>query len=200
MASLLSNLMNQMSGTHLDQLSQQLGVDRKQAQTGIAAALPMLLSALSRNTTTTEGAQALNAALDRDHDGSILGNLGGFLSQGDANPGAAILKHVLGGKQTQVQSGLSRATGMNAASTGKLLAMLAPVVLGALGQAKRQNNLDASQLAGVLGQERDHLAQQAPKQFGALNSLLDADGDGDVDLSDLVKGGGGLLGKLFGNR
>jgi hypothetical protein len=28
--------------------------------------------------------------------------------------------------------------------------------------------------------------------------MLDADGDGDVDLSDLTKSGGGILSKLFG--
>ena len=61
------------------------------------------------------------------------------------------------------------------------------MVLGALGKAKRQNNLDAPQLAGLLSQESQHIEKQAPQQLGALNVMLDADGDGDVDLSDLAE-------------
>jgi len=34
--------------------------------------------------------------------------------------------------------------------------------------------------------------------MGILGKLLDSDGDGDVDLSDVAKRGAGLLGKFFG--
>ena len=58
--------------------------------------------------------------------------------------------------------------------------------------------MNADQLARMLNQERAQVEKKAPQQLNALNTLLDADGDGDVDLSDLVRKSGGLLGKLFG--
>jgi len=198
MSSLIEGLMGQFGGSALKALSSQLGADEKQTQGGIAAALPLLMGALSRNSKDSSGASALNSALDSDHDGSILDDVTGFLGKGDTSPGLGILKHVLGGKQSRVESGISKSTGMNGASAGKLLALVAPMVLGALGKAKREKKMDTSGLTSMLGQERDNFEKRAPQQMGALNMLLDADGDGDVDLGDIVKRGGGLLGKLFG--
>lgn len=197
MSSLLEDMMGQLGGNALDGLSKQLGTSKGQTQAGVAAALPMLLGALSRNAQSPDGAQSLGSALDRDHDGSILDNVSGFLGQGDTSVGAGILKHVFGGKQHRMESGLAQTTGLDSAAAGKMLAMVAPMVLGTLGKAKRQGQMDSSQLAGMLGQESENIAKKAPQEMSMLNSLLDTDGDGDVDLGDLAKGAG-LLGKLFG--
>lgn len=196
MSSLLEGLMGQLGGDALGNLASQIGADRNKTQAGVAAALPLLLGALSRNAQDGNGAQALGAALERDHDGSILDDAAGFFGRGDTSTGAGILKHVLGAKTPRVEQGLSKSTGLDAAATGKLLAMLAPMVLGALGKAKQQGGLDASGLAGMLGGERRAMEQKAP-QLGMLGALLDQDGDGDMDLGDITKLGGGLLGKFF---
>ncbi|MCA9752078.1 MAG: DUF937 domain-containing protein [Gemmatimonadetes bacterium] len=201
MASILETLMQQVTGGGaLEQISANLGTDRQTAGTAVAAALPALLGALSKNAATPQGAQSLNAALQRDHDGSLLNNLAGFLGSGQTAPGQGILNHVLGARQPVVEKGIGQSTGLDPAATGKLLAMLAPVVMGALGQAQRQQKMDANGLATMLGQERETMARHAPQQMGALNALLDADGDGDVDLQDVAKKGLGLLGGLFGQR
>lgn len=54
----------------------------------------------------------------------------------------------------------------------------------------------------MLGQENQAIAEHSPRQMGLLNALMDADGDGDVDvdvdLSDIMRRGGGMLGKMFG--
>ena len=198
MSSLLETLMGQLDGNAMGVLASQLGANEKQTRAGVAAALPMILAGLSRNAQNSAGAASLSAALDRDHDGSLMGNLAGFLGQGDTSPGQGILGHVFGARQSAVQNGLGQTTGLGGDGAAKLMAMLAPLVLGALGQAKRQGNLDPGKLAGMLGQERQAIEKHAPGQLGMLNALMDADGDGDVDLSDIVKRGGGMLGKLFG--
>ncbi len=198
MSSLLESLTSQLGGGAIESLARQMGTDRKQAESGIASALPLLLGALSRNSQSSSGASSLNSALD-NHDGGILSDVSGFLSGGgNAAMGAGILKHVLGGKQSRVQNGLAQTSGMSSDSAGKMLAMLAPMVLGALGQAKRKNNLDASGLAGLLGQEQSAAEKKSSQGANMMSMLLDTDGDGDVDLTDIVKHGGGFLGKLFG--
>ena len=63
----------------------------------MAAALPLLLGALSRNASQGDGASSLHQALANDHDGSILDDIGGFLGSGNTSSGNDILGHVLGG-------------------------------------------------------------------------------------------------------
>jgi hypothetical protein len=87
-----------LDGNTLGQVGRQLGVDAGRAQSAIGMAVPVLLEALGRNASSATGHDALAAALDRDHDGSILDELGGFLAAGQADGvGGAILGHVLGG-------------------------------------------------------------------------------------------------------
>lgn len=196
--SILNDLTNQLSGPALQALSQQLGADSQNTQSAISAALPMLIGAMARNASQDQGAQALNQALAKDHDGSILSNLQGFLSSPDNGPGPGILRHVLGGNQPQVAQGVSQMSGLNTAQVVQLLQNLAPIVMGMLGQQQRSRGLDAGGLASILQGERQEAAQQ-PGQAGAalsmLNSLLDRDGDGSA-LDDI----GGMLGGLFGKK
>ena len=202
MSSLLESIMGQLGGDAMKQISGKLGTDESSAGNATSAAVTALLGALSKNAQQPGGAEALASALQRDHDGSMLENLGSLLGgggapQSKASDGAGILRHVLGGRQQAVERGIGGATGIDSGKIGGLLASLAPVVMGALGKQQRQQGLDAGSLAGMLGQERQTLENAQPKAMGALSSLLDQDGDGDVDLGDLVKGSG-MLGKLFG--
>ncbi len=185
------------SGTR--QIGQQLGLDNDATANAISSALPVLMGALARNTSSSGGESALAGALDRDHDGSILDNLGGFLGGGGAQSvGEGILRHVLGGRQPQVQQGLGQATGLDAGKMGALLSMLAPVVMGALGKARRGQG-GAGGLGAMLGQEQRRMERRDPGLGGMLGGLLDADGDGSV-ADDLAKIGGSLLGSLLGGR
>ena len=195
MNDLLGMLSQQVSGQVVDQISKQLGTDPKTAQSAVSAALPMLLGAISRNAETPQGAQALSNALNQ-HDGSVLTDLLGAVSSQDrATDGAKILGHVLGKRQTTVEQGLSRLSGISTNNSAQLLAILAPVVMGALGQTKRSNGLGADDLAALLGGQR----QSFDGPMGSLAGLLDMDGDGSI-LDDVLGMGSKLLGGLFGKR
>lgn len=198
MSSMLESLAGQLAGSALSQITGQLGTNKAAATSAISAALPMILQALTRNAASPSGASALATALDRDHSGGVLDDLAGFLGGGQTKDGSAILGHVLGNRQAAASAAIGKTSGLDAGSAAKLLAMLAPVVMGALGKAKRENNLDASGLGSLLGGESRRMQAEQPKALGLLDSLLDADNDGDVDLGDLVKRGGSLLGGLFG--
>lgn len=200
MASIFDSLTQQLGGDTLEQISGVLGADERTTGKATGAAVSVLLGALSRNASKPDGAEALARALAKDHDGSVLDNLGSLIGNPDAGPGAAILGHVLGGRQGRVENGLSQATGLDRDSAGKLLAMLAPVVLGALGRQQRQGNLDPGAVAGMLDSESRSMAHREPNAAGMLGALLDTDGDGDVDLGDMARHGAGLLGKLFGGK
>ena len=57
MPNLTDELYSQLQGAPLQRISQQLGVEPQQADQAVSAALPMLLGALGRNASQSDGAQ-----------------------------------------------------------------------------------------------------------------------------------------------
>ena len=204
-ASLTDELLSQLQGAPLQQIAEQLGTNPSQAQSAVAAALPMLLGALGRNAAQPQGAADLFGALQRDHVGraagggglgdllgSVLGGMGGG-GVGASADGASILGHIFGGNQQRAEAGLGQATGLGA-NAGQLLQILAPIVMAFLAQRTQAGGMDAGSLDAVLGREHAQVRQQGGVGGDLLGSLLDQDGDGQVGLGDLIKLGGGLLG------
>jgi len=93
--------------------------------------------------------------------GDMLGALGGLLGGGGGSAaprarspmedGLGILGHVLGGAQQRAAGGVARAGGIDGGSATQLMAMLAPLIMSALGRNAQQRGLDAGGLAGLLG-------------------------------------------------
>ncbi len=201
MNSIFEMVTSQLGSGQLGQIQSQVGLDEGTARKAVPAAVGTLLGALAKNSQNSSGAEALLGALSRDHDGSILDNLSGALgSPQEVSAGEGILKHVLGGKRAAVENGLGQSLGVNQQQMGQLLAMLAPVIMGALGKARREQGFDAGSLAKTLGHERSSLEHKMPSGMGGLGSLLDADGDGSI-VDDLAKkAAGGFFKKLLGGR
>ncbi|MEM6795085.1 MAG: DUF937 domain-containing protein [Acidobacteriota bacterium] len=198
--SLLEMLGGQLDDQAIQQMSQQLGIGSQETSRAVSAALPMLVGALAKNTSQSGGAQALAGALDRDHDGSVLDDVAGFLGQGgQGGSGQAILGHILGGRQGGAEQAISRSAGVDQGSAGQLLSMLAPLVMGALAKQKQQSGLGAGDLAAMLGQERQRVEQSSSGAGSLLSQVLDRDGDGDIS-DDLAKIGGNLLGSFLSGR
>lgn len=195
--SLLEMIQGRLSPDAVQQIGQRIGASPTQTNQAISAALPLLMAAMARNAADPARAQGLARAVEEDHDGGLLDDLSGFLGapQGRAADGNGILKHVLGNRRGAVEQQLGQGTGLGAAQMAQLLPLLAPLVMAALGKAKRQGGLDAGGLAGVLGGEEAQIRQRAPGLMGTLSGLLDRDGDGSA-MDDI----GGMLGGAFKKR
>lgn len=198
MTALLDLLQDQIGDGEIAQLSRSLGAGEDQVRKAVAGALPLLVSGLAENARQPQGAAALAGALERDHDGGILEQIGGFLSQGNAGDGVGILGHVFGERREAAAKGVGQLSGLDAGKAGQLLALLAPIVLGALGRVKRERSMGPGDLGDLLGRERDTLRQRGGGQ-DLLTSLLDRDGDGSM-LDDALEIGGGLLGGFLKGR
>ncbi|GAB3376253.1 DUF937 domain-containing protein [Lysobacter rhizosphaerae] len=194
-ATLTDDLLNQLQGPQLAQIGQQLGLSQPQASDAVSAALPLLLGALGSNARQPQGAEALFGALQRDHAGLDLGSVLGTV-MGGGGQGPEILGHIFGARQNNAAQGLGAATGLGGAQANTLLKMLAPIVLAYL--AKRmfsQGNATTPQALGqALGDEHEQIRQQGGLGGGLLGAVLDRDGDGDTDFSDLI----GLAGSVLG--
>ncbi len=185
-------LMRQLGGSAISQISNKIGADPGTTSKAMAIAVPLLIAALARNSSTPAGAQALNQAVARDHDGSILDDLGGFFGNTQAANGAGILGHLLGDRRNDAENGLAQNTGLDAGAAGQLLETLAPLVMGALGKTQQQQGLDANGLSAYLGDQQQQAQAASPDVMGMLGNLLDSNQDGSV-LDDVSR----LAGKIF---
>jgi len=196
MSDLTNQVMGHLDGQRIQAIASQLGVDPAEAESAIQQAMPLLIGGLARNAQTDQGAGALHSALG-DHAGndvgSILGSvLGGGGAGGGLNSGMAILGHIFGARQDQAAQGLGQQTGLGSQNAGQLLAILAPVVMGVLGNMSQRQGMSASGLGSVLGQEAQRI--RGTNAGGLLGAVFDQDGDGRFGISDVLKMGEGLLG------
>jgi hypothetical protein len=229
MSELVQSVLGALDPAKIAAISHRIGASPQQTERAIHAALPLLVDQLARNSAQPAGAQSLQHALQRDHAGVDLGGLlgavlgsggarsgdgagGGLLggvlgavlggggesarAQDPVQDGAAILGHIFGSRQPRVASGVGQVGGISGSQSSRLLAMLAPLVMAALARMMQSRGADAPGLGGLLGGEA---RQIRGNDGGLLGAVLDRDGDGDVDLADLLQNGQ-LLGGLFGRR
>ena len=112
MNALTQMITQQLAGGAVRTISQRLGISETAANTAVQIAVPLILSALARNASQPQGAESLHEAISKDHDGSILDNLQGYLGDPQGANGAGILGHVFGSQQPTLENNLAQATGM----------------------------------------------------------------------------------------
>jgi hypothetical protein len=204
---LMQLLQGQLSDDVLGQLSQQIGAEKEQTASAANGIFATLLGGLANNAASENGLSGLSAALDRDHDGSILDDLAGLVmsggqGQGPTN-GLGILGHILGGQQEVAAQHVSQSSGLNMGQVMKLMPILAPIVMGVLGRARRaqqnsgvesaQDGFDMSDLAGVL------MNGARGAQQGGFGDLLGSVLGSVMGGGQQQQSGGGLLGSVLGS-
>lgn len=198
-----------------EQAENKFGIGKNQVIALLAVATPLIISYLRNKSQDAKEAEALNNALDKDHNGSILNDA----SQIEARQaeGGSILDHIFGGQKSTVENQLSQNTGISIDKIGPILAMLAPVVMGYIGQQKQQSNVGAGGLGDLLGGILGNASSQAQaQQSNPLNDILgsvlgggtqsQSSGNPLNDILGSVLGGGGNqqqggdgLGSILGN-
>jgi len=176
------------------QISNVIGADQDTTSTAIQSALPIILGGLARNSSNESGAASLLGAIDRDHDGSVLDDLAGFLGNYSQGNGAGILGHVFGGQQGAIEQTVSQSSGLDMSKVGPLLTILAPIVMGALGKNRREEGIGAGDLASILSGSTQQMSSGSPV-VDILSRVLDRDGDGSA-VNDVF----GMLGNILGRK
>ena len=195
MGGLVDSVMGNLSEAQIAAIATKLGTDPAQARNAIEHALPLIVGGMAQNASTPQGADALNNALGEHAGFSISNVLSGVLggSGGGSGIGGAILGHIFGGNQAAANQGLGQTTGLGQQNAGQLMAILAPIVMSALANHAQGQGLNAGGLGSMLGQESQQIQSQGGLAGGLLSAVLGHSG-GDLDLSHLLQGAGGLLG------
>lgn len=169
------NLIDLLTGNTGNQVAQQaenkFGISKNQIIALLAVATPLIISYLRNKSQDAKEAEALNDALDKDHDGSILDDTAQLEAR--QNEGGSILSHIFGNQKSTVENQLSQNTGISIDKIGPVLAMLAPVIMGYIGKEKQQNNVGAGGLGDLLGSILGGAQNQVQQQdSNPLNDIL----------------------------
>lgn len=203
------------------QAENKFGISKNQIIALLAVSAPLVISYLRKKSQENPNeAEALNNALDKDHDGSILDDP----SQVEARQqeGGSILDHIFGGQKATVENQLSQNTGISIDKIGPILAMLAPVIMGYIGKQKQSNGVTSGGglgdlLGGILGGAQSQAqaepsnplndilgsvlgGSQANNSGNPLNDILGSVLGGSNQQQQSQGGLGGLLGSILGGK
>lgn len=250
MSQVLDLLSSELDEDKIRDIARHLDADESQTEAAIAAALPTMVSVLSRHAETPQGAERITHQIQGIGGGSLGDLLGGILGgksdnrqmdprstplpsgldlglgrlppqenssaldralgPGNELPSASktirpggpsegfssgsiedIFGDALGGKKKRVEESIGRSSGLDLKKIGPLIAILGPLVLGAIrSQANvrttsSSTNFNPGDLTEMMRDERKSVEK---KQGGSMiGRMLDQDGDGDFDLSDIIK-------------
>ena len=204
----MNNLNNEVNRHLTDkvvvQLTRQLGAQNPNVVKAASQMISeLLLQAISRDASNQNRGGGLFGAIERDHDGGILGDLLGVLSGQKQvnNPktlnGEGIVAHLLGDNQFEAAKVIGQQSGLEFFKTGVLMQLVAPIVMGVVGQKRKSNGLDLGGLAQVLlggGGGGQQQSGQGSAAGNILGKLLDRDGDGNM-MDDLLNMGMKILKK-----
>lgn len=170
-----TNLLNQLiTKDTIAQLAKSTKADEGQVESLLTSALPVLMQNMANNASTKEGKDSLAKALSQHAAQTNTTNVTTLLKQADTNDGEKILGHLLGGSKNDITDALAAKSGLSNKNTLMLLATLAPVLMGLVGNekeksAKKDDGLDLGDLISVMG-------GLGGKKSGGID-LLDLAGD-----------------------
>jgi len=138
------------------------------------------------------------SSFDTNGDGTVdlndLSGLAGKLSGGAMD----MVNSIFGEKKGDVAASVSADAGISEESAGSLMDSLTSMVMSNVSKAQSATGVDMQGILGSLQKGSADLLSSGGKQLNSLlGGSLDSDGDGDVDMDDIVKAGKGLLGRFM---
>jgi outer membrane protein OmpA-like peptidoglycan-associated protein len=177
---ILDLVKDQVTGSLAKQASEFLGESESGVTTALGGLMPAILGGAIEKASSPEGGQGLMdmiGGLDLGKLGDIAGIFGGGAESINnvMNSGGGIIESLLGGKSSGIIDMIAGMAGLKKNSTGSLLKMAAPFLMGLIGNQIKGKGLGA--LTDLIMGQKDHVANAMPSGMG---SLLGFTGLGDI--------------------
>ncbi len=175
--SIIDSVMSFMGPQVLGPLASQLGISTDTVQRALQGGSAAILSGLAAKAEEPGFLSQIfgmvtNPVNNPSALSSLTSNIGSAVS-GAASPlmdmGSRLLSTVFGSRLSSVTDAIGQYAGLGSGKAATLMSMAAPLVLGALGQNIRENNLNASELASELKSEATGFQRFLP---AGLSSML----------------------------
>lgn len=158
-----SMLRTVVSQDSVKQISRSVKVPEKDVQSVLMSALPALLGGAMDQANNQSTAPGFVGALNQ-HSASDTSNVTNFLSGVDLDDGMKIIAHLLGGNTNNVAQQASEKSGLDLATTLKIIAMVAPLIMSLLGKTAQSQQQAQTQSATL-----QPLQPQAQQSGGGLD-------------------------------
>jgi hypothetical protein len=199
MFNILEEITNLLSGETMTKISNTVGADSVSTGKAIGASIPALIGAMADKAKQGGGADALLHLLHSEtskaqgiSDGSLLSDVSGLLNNPSAFGGMEILQTLFGAGQADIEKKVGQVSGLSTGVIGRLLPMLAPLVLGFIGKQFAGGEINADTLTKFLSDQQGYLRANAPGLLGFFERI-DANDDGSI-VDDVQR----LFGRLTG--
>ena len=160
----------------LGKIAPVLGENENNVSSAVSSVIPSIIGALAGKASDERGASDLVDYLGKSKLGNgFMDSFGSLLSGNEAKPellekGGGALDFLFGkSKVGSVISLISRFTGMKGNSSGSFLKILAPYVLGMVGNHIKKNALSPAGIAKLLSGQSEYVQKAAPAEL--INGL-----------------------------
>jgi hypothetical protein len=178
---LVSSVMQFLTPDMVARIARTLGIDPDVAQKVVSAAVPAILASFAGLAAKPAGAQQLSETVQQqrpDMLSQITSLIGGPDQKAIADTGSGLLSTLLGGSGLNgLVSAMSTFAGIHQNTSKSVLGLIAPMVVGALGQQQRSGGLDANGLANLLSSQKDQITAAMPSGLADMlgaSGMLDA--------------------------
>lgn len=172
MDSILGPLMKSLSPDDLSTLGKLVGTDSNGAKSILGAVVPLLTGAIAKTAAQPGGANVVMKILGEGQFEAEADDIGGYLRNPDVSGGADLVSTLLGSQRGDMTEMAARKTGFSTEVIGRVLMLIAPVVLGFIAKTLRQQNMDASALTALLGERPETAPPEAPDVLGLRRSPI----------------------------
>lgn len=172
-----------LTNAAVGKVSEFLGENPSQVQTGISAALPTILGSIMKSGSTNDGLSSIMGLL-KNNDSNLLNNFSNVVGnknqmEGMLSDGKGLVSKLLGNNIGSIVSSISSFSGLKSSSTSSLLGMAAPLLMNLIGKQVSSNGLGVSGIANLLMGQKDHVKAAMPSGLSDVSSLLNFGSLGD---------------------
>ena len=193
----ISEMMGELNKeSSIQALGSKTGVDASILPKLAVVAIPLILRALSKNAESKAGKDSLSEE-KKKHKGQTkdVPSIEDVFKKVDTDDGDKILDHAFGDKDKVVDQ-IAAQTGISKSEVAKVLASMAPMILGMLADKKDADGLDADGVA----KQTDIFSKQAEETATSNFDITDLFPKQSGTTTPSATGGlGGILGSILGN-
>lgn len=179
---LIASIQRVVTPDLIGRIASGLGVDKGDVAQAASAAIPAILAGLVGVADKPDGAQKIANVLQQSPVTveEVSSSFSGSEQQSIADHGASMLSALLGGGTSKsLATAIGEYAGLGQGAGKSILGLLAPLVLGVLGQRQRAAGLDAGGIANLLTSQKGAIADALPLGFAehlSGSGVLDAIG------------------------
>jgi len=172
---LLKIVKDQVSDNFLNKASEVIGGSPASTQKAIGALIPSFMGSVVTKASTESGASDLLSMIKNGGYNSNAGSTEMNLMNNKTNEilskGENLVSKLMGNNADNLVSRISSFSNLTKGGTSKLLSMVAPMVMGAIGKQVSQNNLNANGLRDLIKDQSQYVRAAMPQEMESLDYI-----------------------------